>query len=162
MRDCVILSLNKWQTGFSLTHNSLLVIQPPTSPHSSSPIYVRVLVRVVGTVWTVEKVFFVCRVLATEHLIVLVHDIFDREFCTQACWPLSKPCQRGSLGLTLYHQQRRVVLLPRLYPQQERAVPPKKTVVLVLKFLELSLSTIPQSLSWVWVLSPVCIQLNSL
>ncbi len=34
--------------------------------------------RVVGVVGTVEKVFLVCRVLVTEHLIVLVHDIFDR------------------------------------------------------------------------------------
>jgi hypothetical protein len=33
---------------------------------------------VIGTVGTVEKVFFVCRVLPSEHLIVLVHDIFDR------------------------------------------------------------------------------------
>ena len=29
-------------------------------------------------VGTVEKVFFVYRVLVTEYLIVLVHDIFDR------------------------------------------------------------------------------------
>ncbi len=34
----------------------------------------------VRTVGTVEKVFFVCRVLAREHVIVLVHDIFDRGF----------------------------------------------------------------------------------
>ncbi len=33
------MNLNKWQTGFSLTHNSLLLTQPPTSPQSSSPIY---------------------------------------------------------------------------------------------------------------------------
>ena len=31
-----------------------------------------------GDVGTVEKVFFVYRVLPSEHLIVLVHDIFDR------------------------------------------------------------------------------------
>ena len=41
---------------------------------------VRVLVRVFGAVGTVEKVLFVCRVLPSEHLIVLVHDIFDRGF----------------------------------------------------------------------------------
>ena len=34
----------------------------------------------VETVGTVEKVFFVCRVLVTEHIIVLVHDIYDRDF----------------------------------------------------------------------------------
>ena len=58
MRDCHG-NLNKWQTGFSRTHNSLLLTQPPTSLQSSSPIYVWVLVRVVGTVGTVETVFFV-------------------------------------------------------------------------------------------------------
>ena len=31
----------------------------------------------VGNVGTVEKVFFVCRVFVTQHLMVLVHDIFD-------------------------------------------------------------------------------------
>ena len=36
--------------------------------------------RLVRTVRTVEKVFFVCSILATEHLIVLVHDIIDRGF----------------------------------------------------------------------------------
>jgi hypothetical protein len=41
---------------------------------------VRVLVRVVGVVGTVEKVFFVCLILATEHLIVLLHDIVERGF----------------------------------------------------------------------------------
>ncbi len=64
----------------SLTHNSLLLIQPQTSPQSGSPICVRVLVRVIEVVGTVENVFFVCRVLPSEHLIVLVHDIFDRGF----------------------------------------------------------------------------------
>jgi len=34
----------------------------------------------VGAVGTVEKVFFVSRVLASEHLIELVHDILDRGF----------------------------------------------------------------------------------
>ena len=77
MRGCVILINDRL---VSLTHNSLLLIQPPTSPQSSSPICDRVLVlvRVLGVVGTVEKVFFVCRVLPSEHLIVLVHDIFDR------------------------------------------------------------------------------------
>ena len=74
MRDCVILINDRL---VSLTHNSLLLIQPPTCPQSRSPTCVRVLVRVLGAVGTVEKVFFVCR-LASEHLIVLVHDIFDR------------------------------------------------------------------------------------
>ena len=77
MRDCVILINDRL---VSLSHNSLLLIQPPTSPQSSSPICVRVLVRVLGAVGTVEKVLFVCRVLPSEHLIVLVHDIFDRGF----------------------------------------------------------------------------------
>ncbi len=63
MRDCVILINDRL---VSLTHNSLLLIQPPTCPQCRS-----------GTVGTVEKVFFVCR-LVSEHLIVLVHDIFDR------------------------------------------------------------------------------------
>ena len=71
MRDCVILINDRL---VSLTHNSLLLIQPPTCPQSRSPTCVRVLVRVIGAVGTVEKVFFVCR-LASEHLIVLVHDI---------------------------------------------------------------------------------------
>ena len=75
MRDCVILINDRL---VSLTHNSLLLIQPPTSPQSSSPICVRVLVRVLGSVGTVENFFFVSRVLPSEHLIVLVHDIFDR------------------------------------------------------------------------------------
>ena len=75
MRDCVILINDRL---VSLSHNSLLLVQPPTSSQSSSPICVRVLIRVVGTVGTVEKVFFVCRVLDTERLIVLVHDVFER------------------------------------------------------------------------------------
>ena len=70
-----LCNLYKWRTGFSLTHNSLL-IQPPTCPQSSSPICVWVLVGVVGVVGTVEKVFFVCWLL----LLVFVHDIFDRGF----------------------------------------------------------------------------------
>ena len=41
---------------------------------------VRVLLRVVGDVGTVEKVLFVCLILATEHLIVLLHDIVKRGF----------------------------------------------------------------------------------
>jgi hypothetical protein len=77
MRDCVILINDRL---VSLTHNSLLLIQPPTSPQSSSHICVRVLLRVFGSVGTVEKVFFVYRALPWEHLIVLVHDIFDRGF----------------------------------------------------------------------------------
>ena len=68
-------------TDWFLSHTKLTPPNStPTSPQSSSPIYVRVLVRVIGAVGTVENVFFVCRVLATEHLIVLVHDIFDRGF----------------------------------------------------------------------------------
>ena len=63
MRDCVILINDRL---VSLTHNSLLFIQPPTCPQSSSPTCVRVLVRVLGSVVTVEKVFFVCRVLPSE------------------------------------------------------------------------------------------------
>ncbi len=80
MRDCVILINDSLSHTNSLVLNSLVLIQPPTSPQSSSPIWVRVLVRVFGTVGTVEKVVFVCRVLASEHLIVLVHDILDRGF----------------------------------------------------------------------------------
>ena len=38
---------------------------------------VRVLVRVVGDVGTIEKVFFVCLILVTEHLIVILHDIVE-------------------------------------------------------------------------------------
>ncbi len=76
MRDRVIFINDRL---VSLTHNSLLLIQPPTSPQSNSPIYVRVLVWVLGSVGTVEKVFFISRLLGSEHLIVLVHDIFDRE-----------------------------------------------------------------------------------
>ena len=53
MRDCVILINDRL---VSLTHNSLLLIQPPTCPQSRSPTCVRVLVRVFGTVGTVEKV----------------------------------------------------------------------------------------------------------
>ena len=45
--------------SFSLSHNSLL------------------LTRVLGTV---EKVCFVEMILPTEHLIVLVHDVFERRF----------------------------------------------------------------------------------
>ena len=56
----------------SLTLNSLLL----TQHKSSSPICVRVL-NILGSV---EKVCFVSSILVTEHLIVLVHDIFDRGF----------------------------------------------------------------------------------
>ena len=51
--------------------------------------------------------------------------------------------------LAVYRQQARTALPPRLYRQQERAIlpPPKKTVVL--KFLELNLSTMSRSLSGV-------------
>jgi hypothetical protein len=35
---------------------------------------------VVGSVGTVEKVFSVSLILATEHFIVLVHDIFESGF----------------------------------------------------------------------------------
>ncbi len=79
MRDCVILINDKLVSLSHTTHSSSFNPQLPSS-QSSSPICVCVLVRVVGTVGTVEKVFFVCSVLATEHLIVLVHDIFDRGF----------------------------------------------------------------------------------
>ena len=41
---------------------------------------VRVLVRVVGDVGTVEKVFFVWLILAMEDLTVLLHDIVERGF----------------------------------------------------------------------------------
>jgi len=43
---------------------------------------VRVLVRVVEVVGTIEKFFskVVCLILPTEHLIVLVHDIVERGF----------------------------------------------------------------------------------
>jgi len=51
----------------SLTH-------PPTSPKSSSPICVRVLVRGVGPVGTVEKVFFGLLIFG------IVHDIVERGF----------------------------------------------------------------------------------
>ncbi len=48
-------------------------------------------------------------------------------------------------------KQKRAVLLPRLYHQQERVVlPPQKNGRVVLKFLELSLSTMPRSLSCQW------------
>jgi hypothetical protein len=58
------------------THSSSF--NPKTSPQSSSPICVRVLVRVSGVVGTIENVFFVYRVLPSEHLVVVVHAIFDR------------------------------------------------------------------------------------
>jgi hypothetical protein len=38
---------------------------------------VRVLVPVVGDVGTIEKVFFVCLILVTELLIVILHDIVE-------------------------------------------------------------------------------------
>ncbi len=57
----------------SHTHNSFLFTQPLTSPKFTSPI----CIRVVGAVGSVEKVLFVSLFLATEHLIVLVHDIVD-------------------------------------------------------------------------------------
>ena len=69
MTDCVILMNDRLG---SLTVNSLLLTQHPTSK-SSSPICVRVL-NILGSV---EKVCFVSSILVTEHLIVLVHDIFD-------------------------------------------------------------------------------------
>ena len=81
MRDCHG-NLNEWQTGFSLTHDSLLLTQPPTSPQSSSPICVREDIYVVPAsgrgcrdCW--KSVFCL---LSSEHLIELVHDIFDRGF----------------------------------------------------------------------------------
>jgi hypothetical protein len=70
MRDCVIL-INDRQV--SLTHNSLLLTQYTTSSKSSS----RICVRVLGTV---EEVCFVDMILPTEHVIVLVHDVFERGF----------------------------------------------------------------------------------
>ena len=66
-----LCNLDKWRTGFSLTNNSLFLTQYPTSSKSSS----RICVRVLGTV---EKVCFVCMIPPTEHLIVLVHDVFER------------------------------------------------------------------------------------
>jgi hypothetical protein len=36
--------------------------------------------KLVGSVGSVEKVFFVCLILTTEHLIVLLNDIVEREF----------------------------------------------------------------------------------
>jgi hypothetical protein len=79
MRDCESLYMTN---GFPLTCNSLLLTQPPTSLQFSSPICVRVLVRVVGAVGAVEKVILICfrLILATVYLIVLAHDIFDRGF----------------------------------------------------------------------------------
>ena len=68
MTDCVILINDRL---VYLTHNSLLLTQHPTSSKSSSLICVRVL-------GTVEKVCFVCMIPPTEHLIVLVHDVFGR------------------------------------------------------------------------------------
>jgi hypothetical protein len=75
-------SITSYRFRFSLTHSTLLLTQPPTSPQSSLPICVRVLVQLVGVVGTVEKVFFLYfqLILVTEHLIVLVHDIFYRGF----------------------------------------------------------------------------------
>jgi len=35
---------------------------------------------VAGSVGTVEKAFFVCLTLATEHLIVILHDLVERGF----------------------------------------------------------------------------------
>ena len=96
MRDCVILINDRL---VSLTHNSLLLIQPPTCPQSRSSTCVRVLVRVFGAVGTLEKVFLVCR-LASEHLIVLVHDIKFQNFPnTPICLPTHiSPgfCRRGN------------------------------------------------------------------
>jgi hypothetical protein len=82
MRDCTC-NLNKWQTGFSLTHNSLL-IQPPTSPQSSSPICVRILGPSGRNYRDCWKGLFCwlssCHGTSHTRLIVLVHDIFDRGF----------------------------------------------------------------------------------
>jgi cell division protein FtsL len=57
-------NLNKWEpvTGFSLTHNSLLVTQTLTPPKSSSPI----CVRVVGSVGSVEKFFYASLILVMD------------------------------------------------------------------------------------------------
>ncbi len=60
MKDCVILINDRL---VSLTHNSLLLIQPPTCPQSRSPTCVRVLVRVFGAVGTVEKVLGTDKIL---------------------------------------------------------------------------------------------------
>ena len=60
MRDCVILINDRL---VSLTHNSLLLIQPPTCPQSRSPTFIRVLVRVLGDVGTVEKVLGIDKTL---------------------------------------------------------------------------------------------------
>ncbi len=62
-------------TDCFLSHTQLTpphsTVEHPTSAKSSS----RLCVRFLGTV---EKVCFVCMIPPTEHLIVLVHDVFER------------------------------------------------------------------------------------
>ena len=67
-------------TDWFLSHTQpqllLSLVHPSTSESCN------ILVGVVWDVGTVEKVFFhfIRLILATEHLIVLFHDIFDRGF----------------------------------------------------------------------------------
>ncbi len=162
-----LCNLNKWQTGFP--HTQL------TPPHSTpAPICVRVLVRVLGTVGTVEKVFFVCRVLVSEHLIVLVHDFFDRGFVRELVdhdrnhvregvwvkinfWKLSHPWENlfhigliCQVTINLFYCQQTNTVLPSssFTSNRNKKVLQKKQPVVLKK-------TGSSFLSWVWVLCPV-------
>ena len=76
MRDSVILINDRLVSLSHTTHSSSLNPQLLLSLVHPS-ICVRVLVRVVGDVGTVECFFFVCFILVTEHLILLVPDICE-------------------------------------------------------------------------------------
>jgi hypothetical protein len=77
MRDCVILINDRLVSLSCTTHFSslnpqlLLSLVHPSVSESWSELS--------GSVGTVEKAYFVCLILPTEHLIELVQDIFERE-----------------------------------------------------------------------------------
>ena len=75
MRDCVILINDRLVSLSHTTDSSSLNTQLGETPSPKSSSSSRICVRVLGTV---EKVCFVCMIPPTEHLIVLVHDVFER------------------------------------------------------------------------------------
>jgi hypothetical protein len=96
MRECVILRNDKLVSLSHTTHSSSFNSQIP-SPQSSSPICVRVLVRVVGTVGgLLKRSCLMSSYHRTSHSTCPWH-LWQR-ICTWACWPLSKLYQWGCIG----------------------------------------------------------------
>jgi len=159
--------IHSWQTVFSLSHNSLLPEphQPPTSPQSSSSKFSEswsecsglsgllkkklfwLLKKSFLTVGTVEKVFFDGAVGTVAKVNLSVHTHFSEL--------LQKRKPHGSDFFLSWHpsshfttnRQEKFSFLT-LYTEQSQESSPKKKIPVVLKFLELSLSTIPREFEY--------------